>query len=151
MKKSLLMGVLVLFAVSAWAGTPGEKPSAAKAKLKTVSAQTQQQNPSGYERQKEAAQEKASGIKDTVDITSGPSVENVTPNSAVLAWTTNKTAATRVRYGTDRVNPSQRAYVPGGSTQHRVELKNLKPKTKYYYEIETRGGKDRIKGSFDTP
>jgi hypothetical protein len=113
--------------------------------------QQQQQNPNPQERAQENAQERASGINDAVDIVSGPTVENVTPNSAWLTWKTNKEAATRVRYGTEPVEPSQHAYTPGGSREHRVELKNLKPGTKYHYEIETRGGKDRIKGSFDTP
>lgn len=115
----------------------------------TAAAQTQ--NPDANQRQHENAQERSSHINDAVDIVSGPTVENVTPTSAWLTWTTNKTAATRVQYGTDRVNPAQHAYEPGGSTNHRVELKDLKPGTKYHYEIETRGGKDRIKGSFDTP
>lgn len=109
------------------------------------------QNPNPSERQEEQAQEKASGIHDAVDIVNGPNVEGLTRNSAFLTWTTNKTAATRVMYGTDAKNPGQHAYVPGGSTQHRVQLTNLKPGTTYHYEIETRYGKDRFKGSFETP
>ena len=119
-----------------------------------AAAQTQPQqnpNPNPSEQQKEATQEKASGINDAVDITGGPSVENLTPTSANLTWTTNKTASTRVMYGTDEKNPAQHAYEPGGSTQHRVQLKDLKPGTTYHYEIETRAGKDRYKGSFQTP
>ncbi len=119
--------------------------------LAASAQQTQQQNPNPWERSKENAQEKASGINDTVDIVNGPTVENLTATDAWLTWTTNKTAATRVMYGTNQANPAEHAYVPGGSTQHRVELKNLKPGTTYYYEIETRGGKDRFKGSFQTP
>jgi hypothetical protein len=123
----------------------------AAACLMVGTAAAQSQNPSQREQSKENAQERASHINDAVDIVSGPTVENVGRNSAWLTWRTNKTAATRVRYGTEQVEPSQHAYVPGGSTEHRVELKNLRPGTKYHYEIETRGGKDRIKGSFDTP
>ncbi len=111
----------------------------------------QNPNPNARERSQENAQERASGIKDAVDIVSGPEVQNLTGTSATLTWTTNKTAATRVRYGTDAKNPAQRAYEPGGSTQHSVQLTNLKPNTTYHYEIETRGGKDRYKGSFHTP
>lgn len=111
----------------------------------------QQQNPNPRERAQEKAQEAASGIHDSVDIVSGPDVQNITGNSATLTWTTNKTAATRVRYGTDAKNPAQHAYTPGGSTKHSVQLKNLKPNTTYHYEIETRGGSDRFKGSFRTP
>ncbi len=114
------------------------------------SSMQQQQNPNPRERAQENAQEAASGIHDTVDIVNGPDVQNVTGTSATLNWTTNKTAASRVRYGTDAQNPSQHAYTPGGSTQHSVQLTNLKPNTTYHYEIETRGGSDRFKGSFRT-
>ncbi len=113
--------------------------------------QQNQQNPSTWNRDKENAQEKASGISDAVDIVNGPTVENLSGTSATLVWQTNKEAATRVRYGTDQKNPSQHAYEPGGSRDHRVQLSNLQPNTTYHYEIETRGGKDRFKGSFHTP
>ena len=118
-----------------------------------AAAQTKPQNPNPNpsEQQKVSAQEKASGINDAVDIASGPTVENLTPHSADLNWTTNKTASTRVMYGTDEKNPAQHAYQPGGATQHKVQLKDLKPGTTYHYEIETRAGKDRYKGSFQTP
>lgn len=112
---------------------------------------TQQKNPSTWNQHKENAQERASGINDTVDIVQGPTVENLSANSATLTWTTNKKSASRVMYGTDQKNPSQHAYEPGGSTQHSVQLSNLQPNTTYHYEIETRGGKDRFKGSFQTP
>ncbi len=112
---------------------------------------TQAQNPNARERAQENAQERASGINDAVDIVNGPEVTNVTGSSATLTWTTNKTAATRVRYGTDQRNPAQHAYEPGGSTQHSVQLSNLKPNTTYHYEIENRSGSDRFKGSFHTP
>lgn len=114
---------------------------------------TQQQNtnPNPQERAQENAQEQASGIHDAVDIVNGPDVQNVTGTTATLNWTTNKEAATRVRYGTDPKNPQQHAYEPGGSTQHSVQLTNLRPNTTYHYEIENRSGSDRFKGSFHTP
>lgn len=116
-----------------------------------MGTQQQNTNPNHRERSQENAQERASGISDTVDIVSGPDVQNLTGSSATLNWTTNKNAASRVRYGTDAKDPAQRAYEPGGSTQHSVQLTSLKPNTTYHYEIETRGGKDRYKGSFHTP
>jgi hypothetical protein len=113
--------------------------------------QQQNPNPNPNERQQETAQEKASGITDVVDIVNGPNVENLTRNSADLTWTTNKNAATRVMYGTEEKNPSQHAYQPGGATQHRAHLTNLQPGTTYHYEVESQAGKDRYKGSFQTP
>ena len=110
-----------------------------------------QKNNSSWKQSQESAQEKASRINDQVDITNGPNVSNITRNSATLSWTTNKNAATRVRYGTNRVNPGKRAYVPGGTTQHSVQLTGLQSGQTYHYEIENRGGKDRFKGSFQTP
>ena len=109
-----------------------------------------QRNQSSAQRE-ENAQERASGINDQVDITSGPNVSNVTRNSATLTWTTNKNAATRVRYGTNRVNPGKHAYMPGGTTQHSVQLTGLQPGQTYHYEIENKTGRDRFKGSFQTP
>ncbi len=124
---------------------------AAAAFMVTTAVAQQNTNPSQRERSQETAQERASHINDAVDIVSGPSVQNLSPTSAELVWQTNKEAATRVRYGTEPVEPSQHAYEPGGTRDHHVALKNLKPDTTYHYEIETRGGKDRYKGSFRTP
>ena len=121
------------------------------AAAQTAQSGSQAQNPNPRERAQENAQERASGISDAVDIVNGPDIQNLTGTSATLNWTTNKTAASRVMYGTDAQNPSQHAYEPGGSTQHSVQLSNLRPNTTYHYEIETRGGKDRFKGSFRTP
>jgi phosphodiesterase/alkaline phosphatase D-like protein len=109
------------------------------------------QNPNPAVSADENATEQRSGIKDTVDIVEGPKVENVTKSSAVLEWKTNKRAATRVQYGTDQSHLTQRAFEPGGAREHRVQLKNLKPGTNYFYAIETRGGKQRYDGQFQTP
>jgi hypothetical protein len=110
-----------------------------------------QQSNTARSQNEETRQEKASGINDQVDITSGPNVSNITRNSATLTWTTNKNAATRVRYGTDRVNPGKHAYMPGGTTQHSVQLTGLQAGQTYHYEIENKTGHDRFKGSFQTP
>jgi hypothetical protein len=110
-----------------------------------------QKNQASATQNKETAQEKASGINDQVDITSGPNVSNITPNSATLTWTTNKNAATRVRYGTNQANPGKHAFTPGGTTQHSVQLTGLQAGQTYHYEIENKTGHDRFKGSFQTP
>ncbi len=156
MKKVLLTAAVAgLFTLGAFAQNGAwNKAKTAGSQSQTQATQsqsTQSGSQSTWNQQKENAQEKASGIHDAVDITSGPQVQNLTASTATLTWTTNKEAATRVRYGTDRMNPAQHAYVPGGATQHSAQLTNLKPNTTYYYEIENRGGKDRFKGHFQTP
>ncbi len=122
-----------------------------------VTAQTKKkanamsQNPSTAVVADENRTEARSGIKDSVDIIRGPAVERVSRNSAVLVWTTNKIAATRVVYGPSQAQLTEHAYVPGGAKEHRVELRNLKPGTIYYYAIENRSGRQRYDGTFQTP
>jgi len=137
---------LFQFAVLVVAGTLGIS-AAAQTKTKPV----QHQNPNGAVVADENATEQRSGIKDSVDITDGPRVEDVKKDSAVLVWKTNKEAATRVQYGTESAKLAQHAFKPGGSRDHRVELKNLKPGTTYFYAVENRGGKQRYDGQFQTP
>jgi hypothetical protein len=108
------------------------------------------QNPSSAVATDENATEKRSGINDTVDIVEGPRVESVGKNSAVLEWKTNKEAASRVQYGTSAATLTQHAYEPGGSREHKIALKNLKPGTTYFYAIENRTGKQRYDGQFQT-
>jgi hypothetical protein len=140
MKRILTAGTIVaLLAVGAIAQSSG-----------TWRKNTQKNQTSATQKE-ETAQEKASGINDQVDITGGPNVSNVTPNSATLTWTTNKNAATRVRYGTNQANPGKHAFMPGGTTQHSVQLTGLQAGQTYHYEIENKGGHDRFKGSFQTP
>lgn len=105
---------------------------------------------SQQQRANEQATEAQSGINDTVDVTSGPAVDEITNHSAMLRWSTNKVAATRVNYGLDPNNLSQSAYVPGGATQHQVVLKGLQPNTTYYFQIENKFGRDRLTGTFTT-
>jgi hypothetical protein len=102
------------------------------------------------QRQAEHQQERASGINDQVDVIAGPSVGQVTANTAILNWTTNKTAATRVNYGLDPNNLYQHAYLPGGSTEHQVVLRHLRPHTTYYFEVENKFGQNRLTGTFTT-
>ncbi len=75
-------------------------------------------------------------------ITNGPTVESVTSNSAVIAWSTNAGGGSIVKYGTDQNNLNQTAQSPyekGGGT-HRVTLKNLQPGTTYYYQVVSAQG-----------
>lgn len=85
----------------------------------------------------------------SVSITSGPTV-SPSSTSATISWTTDKSAANEVRYGTDANNPAQHWYEPGGSTQHTATLSNLQPGTTYYYQIRERNGGVRTSGQFQT-
>jgi len=70
-----------------------------------------------------------------VEITKGPVVENTSSSSAVVAWSTNVSSGTQVKYGLDQNNLSQTAQAPWGSLTHRVSLKNLEPGKTYYYQV----------------
>ena len=86
--------------------------------------------------------EKAQAVK----ITDGPRVEGTGPTWAVIAWTTNTGGSSLVRFGTDANNLSQTAksaYADNEKTKaqnHRVHLKNLKPNTKYFYQVDSGQG-----------
>jgi phosphodiesterase/alkaline phosphatase D-like protein len=79
-------------------------------------------------------------------ITDGPRVEGVGPTWAVIAWTTNTGGSSIIRYGTDANNLSQTAktgYADNEKTKaqnHRVHLKNLKPNTKYFFQVDSGQG-----------
>ena len=55
----------------------------------------------------------------SVQITSGPTVSNVTGNSATITWATNKNAATDVRYSSDGSH-WRVAYQRGGERNHPI-------------------------------
>jgi len=97
----------------------------------------------------------------TLMITDGPRVENLSSNSAQIAWTTNAAAGTMLLYGTDRngirstedqgwpankIEPSGTtpgmAEVPWGGTTHRIQLTNLQPQTTYYFAVRYTAGEN---------
>ncbi len=86
--------------------------------------------------------EKAQAVK----ITDGPRIEGTGSTWAVIAWTTNTGGSSIIRYGTDANNLSQTAksaYADNEKTKaqnHRVHLKNLKPNTKYFFQVDSGQG-----------
>ena len=101
----------------------------------------------------------------TLRITDGPRVENVSSNSAQIAWTTNAAAGSMLLYGTDRnsvqtqsdqgwpaaqIQPSGTtpgmAEVPWGGTTHRIQLTNLQPQTTYYFVVRSTAGENTTAG-----
>lgn len=79
----------------------------------------------------------------------GPTVD-AKDRSATIRWETDDKAATVVKYGTDKNNLDKEARHSGGARHHNVTLAQLKPGTKYYYEIRKMDGSVRGGGEFTT-
>jgi phosphodiesterase/alkaline phosphatase D-like protein len=104
----------------------------------------------------------------SVRITQGPEIERADPDFAIIRWTSNNPGGSPVhygivRYGTDPKDLSQTAKSPirlnpGHSyTVFRVRMDGLKPRTTYYYTVdsmEANGKGDGVKSTvkhFTTP
>jgi phosphodiesterase/alkaline phosphatase D-like protein len=74
-------------------------------------------------------------------ITNGPVVEYTSDHSAMIAWSTKDSSGTYIAYGTNQNNLSQRSEKAWGGTNHRLELKNLQPGTKYYFQVRSEDAK----------
>src|SRR5215469_3301895 len=83
-----------------------------------------------------------------VRITQGPEIERVDPDFAIIRWTSNNPGGSPehygiVRYGTDPTKLNQTAKSPirlnpGHSyTVFRVRMDGLKPRTIYYYTVDS--------------
>ncbi len=107
---------------------------------------------------------KAAGVR----ITQGPEIERDDPDFAIIRWTSSNPGGSPehygiVRYGTDPTKLNQMAKSPirlnpGHSyTVFRVRLGGLKPRTTYYYTVdsmEANGKGDGVKSTvkhFTTP
>jgi len=83
-----------------------------------------------------------------VKITNGPRVEGTGADWAEIAWTTNSASGSVVRYGTDANNLGQTAQSPyvdkenASYQMHRVKLTGLKPKTTYFFVVDSGHGED---------
>jgi len=103
-----------------------------------------------------------------VRITQGPEIERADPDFAIIRWTANNPGGSPehygiVHYGTDPTKLNQTAKSPirlnpGHShTIFRVRMDGLKPRTAYYYtvdSIEANGKRDGVKSTvkhFTTP
>lgn len=85
-----------------------------------------------------------------VHITQGPTITNITGNSATIHWTTDKVAANHVKYRVAGSGNWQSAYHPGGSKDHSLQLTGLQPGQTYEWQILTRDGDIRTSGQFQT-
>jgi len=138
MKKLLpiLLGIALVFTLS-------QVVPAAAQTTKSTAASGQQKAPEGSKREEQ--------LEKSVHIVGEPAVGNLTATSATLTWQTNKTAATDVHYREAGTQQWKVAYEPGGNKDHSVTLTGLKPGKSYEYEIRTREGEVRKKGTFQTP
>ena len=83
----------------------------------------------------ESANYKAQSQK--VVITNGPVLEQVAPDNAIIAWSTNVPSSTIVHYGSDMNVMGHVAEERWGGTTHRVLVKNLQPNTRYWFKVES--------------
>lgn len=103
-----------------------------------------------------------------VRITQGPEIERADPDFAIIRWTSNNPGGSpehygTVRYGTNPTKLSQTAISPirlnadHSYTVFRVRMDGLKPRTTYYYTVdstEANGRGDGVKSTvrhFTTP
>jgi len=84
-------------------------------------------------------------------LTNGPVIEHVGDTTATVAWSTDLPSSSIVKYGTDPRNLNETAEQPWGATTHRVEIKNLKPNTRYYFSVHSAQGKNAPGQALDTP
>jgi phosphodiesterase/alkaline phosphatase D-like protein len=92
-----------------------------------------------------------------VRITQGPEIERADPDFAIIRWTSNNPGGSPehygiVRYGTDpkKLNQTAKSPIrlnPGHSyTVFRVRMEGLKPRTTYYYTVESEEANGRVDG-----
>jgi hypothetical protein len=92
-----------------------------------------------------------------VRITQGPEVELAKQHLTIIRWTTNNPGGSPVHYGivhygTDPKDLSQTAKSPlrlnpdHSSTVFRVRMDNLKPRTTYYYTVDSMEANGRMDG-----
>ncbi len=79
----------------------------------------------------------AQAAQQKFQITHGPVIEQIAPDSVVVAWTTSAPSSSVVMYGSDPSNLNQKAEAAWGQQTHRVNIRNLSPSTKYYFQVQT--------------
>ena len=93
-------------------------------------------------RQKDKDRDKDDRAK-AVRITREPEAQNITATTATVTWATSAPGSSVVLYGTNPSDLDGRAESRwgAGGDNHTVELKKLKPNTKYYFRVETGNAK----------
>lgn len=70
-------------------------------------------------------------------VTRGPYLQMATPTSMVVRWRTDTTEGSLVRYGLSPEQLSRNATAAGVTTEHIVQLSDLEPDTRYFYNVGT--------------
>jgi hypothetical protein len=87
-----------------------------------------------------AQQDQPAAAPAVARVSQGPTLQYVDDEFAVITWSTDQPAESRVFYGKDAKNLSQVA--EGGkafSMRHQVDLRNLQPNTTYFFRIDMPG------------
>ncbi len=126
---------IVMFALSllplAGVGHAQDRDDAARA------AKAKQKKATDKDKDKDKDKDRRMGKAAAAKLTKPPVIEYVGPTSAVIAWSTNVNSSTLVRYGTNPNALNEKAERPWGGLTHRLEIKNLKPNTTYYFDVES--------------
>ncbi|MDF1695860.1 MAG: metallophosphoesterase [Saprospiraceae bacterium] len=69
------------------------------------------------------------------DVVRGPYLQKANDSGITIKWRTDLAAKGMVRYGTDLTNLSDSVVENSTVTEHEIDLINLLPATKYYYEL----------------
>lgn len=69
-----------------------------------------------------------------------PSVDYLSDDTAVIAWSSNSKINAVVRYGTSPANLDKTAQANARGTVYRATLEKLSPKTTYYFRVESTPG-----------
>ena len=77
----------------------------------------------------------ASVLSAATTIVRGPYLQSATPTSMVVRWRTDIAEASAVSYGVARNELTENSKAFGVSTEHIVQLSNLKPGTRYFYSV----------------
>jgi hypothetical protein len=95
----------------------------------------------------QTAQDKA---EQSVTITQGPTITNITGDSATIKWTTDKVAANHVKYRPVTGGEWKSEFEGQGTKDHQLQMTGLQPNTTYEYQILTREKNVRTSGQFKT-
>jgi MYXO-CTERM domain-containing protein len=68
-----------------------------------------------------------------------PYIQQTTPTSTVVVWTTDVAAASQVEYGLTPDNLDKVAPSAAAVTQHEIAISGLAPSTRYYYRVGSAG------------